>query len=219
MIWETNLLLHLILPIFINIKYLLYSRASLVAQAVKNLPVTQETWVLSLVWEDSPEKETATHSNILAWRIPWAEESGRLQYMVPQRAGHDWTTFTSVHLWSRQGFQGGSDGKESACSVGDPGLTPKSGREGDGYTLQYSWLENSMDRGTWWATVNGLTRVGHDLVNNTHTHPHTHTHTHTFKTTRLPVCMNKQNNSMSLDEYNVKNLSPQIQHDALLTYC
>ena len=189
----------------------------------------QETWVLSLVWEDSPEKETATHSNILAWRIPWAEEPGRLQYVGSQRAGHDWTTFTSVHLWSRQGFQGGSDGKESACSVGDPGLTPKSGRsigEGDGYTLQYSWLENSMDRGTWWATVNGLTRVGHDLVTNTHTHTHTHnthththTHTHTFKTTRLPVCMNKHNNSMSLDEYNVKNLSPQIQHDALLTYC
>ena len=48
-----------------------YSRASLVAQLVKNLPAMWETWVRSLSWEDSLEKGTATHSNILAWRIPW----------------------------------------------------------------------------------------------------------------------------------------------------
>ena len=54
---------------------------------------------------------------------------------------------------------GGSDSKESACSVGDPGLIPGSGRspqEGHGYLFQYSCLENSMDRGTWWATVHGV---------------------------------------------------------------
>ena len=45
--------------------------ASLVAQLVKNLPAMQETWVRSLSWEDPLEKEKATHSNILAWRIPW----------------------------------------------------------------------------------------------------------------------------------------------------
>ena len=50
----------------------------LVAQMVKNPPAMKETWVLSLGWEDSLEKEMATHSSILAWRIPWAEESGRL---------------------------------------------------------------------------------------------------------------------------------------------
>ena len=57
------------------------SQASLVAQMAKNLPMMQETWVRSLDWEDPLEKETATHSSILAWRIPWREESGGLQSM------------------------------------------------------------------------------------------------------------------------------------------
>ena len=48
-----------------------YSWASLVAQLVKNLPTMQETWVQSLGWEDPLEKGKATHSSILAWRIPW----------------------------------------------------------------------------------------------------------------------------------------------------
>ena len=56
-----------------------YSWASLVAQMVKNPPAMQETWGQSLGWEDSLEKETATHSSILAWRIPWTEEPGGLQ--------------------------------------------------------------------------------------------------------------------------------------------
>ena len=55
--------------------------ASLVAQSVKNLPAVQETQVRSLGQEDPLEKEMATHSRILAWRIPWTEESGRLQSM------------------------------------------------------------------------------------------------------------------------------------------
>ena len=58
-------------------------------------------------------------------------------------------------------FSGGSDGKESACNAGDPGLIPGSGRfhrEGNGYPLQYSCLENSMDKGAWWATVQGVTK-------------------------------------------------------------
>ena len=52
------------------------ARASLVAHMVKNLPTVQETWVRSLGWEDLLEKEMATHSSILAWRIPWTEEPG-----------------------------------------------------------------------------------------------------------------------------------------------
>ena len=52
---------------------------SLVAQKVKCLPAMQETWVQSLGWEDLLEKTTATHSSILAWKIPWMEEPGRLQ--------------------------------------------------------------------------------------------------------------------------------------------
>ena len=59
--------------------------ASLVAQMVKNLPAMQETQVLSLGWEDPLEKGMATHSSILAWRIPWTEEPGGLQFMGLQR--------------------------------------------------------------------------------------------------------------------------------------
>ena len=59
-------------------------RASLVAQVVKNLPATWETWVQSLGWEDPLEEGMATHSSILAWRIQWIEEPGRLQSMGPK---------------------------------------------------------------------------------------------------------------------------------------
>ena len=59
-------------------------RASLVAQRLKRLPATWETWVRSLGWEDPLEKEMATHCSILAWRIPWTEEPGRLQSMGSQ---------------------------------------------------------------------------------------------------------------------------------------
>ena len=51
------------------------------AQMVRNLPAMQEAWLQSLGWEDLLEKEMATHSSILAWRIPWTEEPGRLQSM------------------------------------------------------------------------------------------------------------------------------------------
>ena len=69
-----------------------YSWASLVAQMVKNLPAVWETWIQSLGLEDPLEKEMATHSSTLAWKIPWAEEPGRLQFMGLQRVGHDWAT-------------------------------------------------------------------------------------------------------------------------------
>ena len=59
--------------------YWAYPWASLLAQLVKNLPAMWETWVRSLGLEDPLEKGRATHSSILAWRIPWTEESGRLQ--------------------------------------------------------------------------------------------------------------------------------------------
>ena len=66
------------------------------------------------------------------------------------------------------GFPGGSEGKASACDLEDPGSIPWSGRspgEGNGNPLQYSCLENPMDRGVWWATVHGVTKsVRHDLA-------------------------------------------------------
>ena len=66
--------------------------------------------------------------------------------------------------FSSLGFPGGSDSKESTCNAGDLGLIPESGRSpgiGNGYPLKYC-LENSMDRGAWWATVHGVQRVRHD---------------------------------------------------------
>ena len=63
-------------------------------QTVKNLPAMQETWVQSLGREDTLEKGMATHFSILAWRIPWTEEPGRLQSMGSQRVWHDWATNT-----------------------------------------------------------------------------------------------------------------------------
>ena len=71
------------------------------AQRLKRLPPMRETWVRSLGREDPLEKEMATHSSILAWRIPWTEEPGRLQSTGSQRVGHDWVT--SPHLTSPQG--------------------------------------------------------------------------------------------------------------------
>ena len=58
-------------------------------QMAKNLPAMPETWVQSLGKEDPLEKEMATHSSILAWRIPWTEKPGRPQSMGLQRVGHD----------------------------------------------------------------------------------------------------------------------------------
>ena len=62
---------------------------SLVAQLVKDLPAVEETPVQSLGWEDPLEKEMATHSSILAWKISWTEEPGGRQSMGSQRVGHD----------------------------------------------------------------------------------------------------------------------------------
>ena len=79
---------------FPDIWYLLYW-SSLVAQMVKHLPampITWETRVQSLGQEDLLEKEMATHSSILAWKIPWMVEPSRLQSMGSQRVGHDWAT-------------------------------------------------------------------------------------------------------------------------------
>jgi len=81
-------------------------RASLVAQIVKNLPATQETWVWSLGQEDPLEKGMATHSSILAWKIPETEEPGRLQSMGLQRVGHFWATNTHRPPGTRSQWQG-----------------------------------------------------------------------------------------------------------------
>ena len=72
-----------------KIKTITRDRASLVVQSVDNLPAIQKTWIQSLGQEDPLEEEMATHSSILAWRIPWTEEPGGLQSMGLQRVRHD----------------------------------------------------------------------------------------------------------------------------------
>ena len=83
-----------------------WTGASLVAQMVKCPPTKRETWVWSLGRKDPLEKEMATHSSTLAWKIPQEEEPGRLQYMGSQRVGHNWITFClnlsrSIYLVSK----------------------------------------------------------------------------------------------------------------------
>ena len=78
------------LSVFINLPFEdIPLWATLVAQLVKNPPAVRENWIRSLCWEDPLEKGMATHSNTLAYRIPWTEEPGELQSMGPQRVGHD----------------------------------------------------------------------------------------------------------------------------------
>ena len=67
---------------------------------VKHLPTMWETWVRSLGWEDLLEKEMATHSSTLAWKILWKEEPGRLPSMGSQRVGHD--SVTSLKIFSKE---------------------------------------------------------------------------------------------------------------------
>ena len=102
----------------------------------------------------------ATHSSILAWEIPWTEEPGGLQ-SVGHRVRYNRVTITFI-----LSFADGSVGKESVCNAGDTGdmcSIPGLGRSlagGNGNILQYSWMENPMDRGAWWAIVHGVTKTG-----------------------------------------------------------
>ena len=127
---------------------------------------------------------------ILAWTIPWIGEPGRLQSMGLQRVGHDWAYTHIEHtqikcFWlavnsshfnlvktilislEDQGvFPHSSVDKEYACNAGDPSSIPGLGRysgKGNGYPLQYSCLENLMDRGAWQATIRGVSRVVEQL--------------------------------------------------------
>ena len=87
----------------------------------------QETWIWSLGWEDPLEKEMATHSSILAWRIPWMEEPGRPQSMGSQRVKHDWATSPSpsyIELWFLSFFPRISKGYLQFSSVAQSCPTP-----------------------------------------------------------------------------------------------
>ena len=88
--FECTIFNRYIFELYINICVAIYRKTSLVAQMVKCLPTMQETWVQSLGWADLLEKEMATHSSILARKIPWTEEPGRLKSVGLQRVGQDW---------------------------------------------------------------------------------------------------------------------------------
>ena len=91
---------------------------------------------------------------------PKGERSGS---QLKERIIHLFGKYLFTELSLTEGFPGGSDSNESACNAGDPGLIPGSVRspgKGNGNPFQYSCLENSMDGGTWWATVLGVAELG-----------------------------------------------------------
>ena len=118
------------------------------------------------------EKEMATPSSVLAWRIPGMGEPGGLPSAGSHRVGHNWSdlaaaaaaapgSIKSLFILNQSCLPGGSDSKAFACNARDLGLIPGSGRspgEENGNPLQYSCLENSIDRGAWWATVLGISK-------------------------------------------------------------
>ena len=128
----------------------------------KNLPAMQETQVQSLGWEDALEKGMAIHSSILAWRIPWTEDPGRLQSMGSQRIGQDLVTIT--HSYLLRASQVALIVMNLPAKVGDVrdvGSIPGSGRSprgGHSNPLQYSCLESPMDRGVWQAQVHRVSK-------------------------------------------------------------
>ena len=119
----------------------------------------RETWVWSLGWEDPLEKDMATHSSILAWKISRTEEPGGLQSMGSQRIRLWLSAHTHIQS-TKRGLPWWLSGKESACQAGDVNSVSGLGRspeEGNGNPLQYFCLGNSINRGAWWAPVHGVT--------------------------------------------------------------
>ena len=153
--------------IFVNLCYI--GVASLVAQRVKHLPAMQETWVPSLGQEDPLEKEMATHSSILAWRIPWTEEPGRLQSRGSQRVRHNWATSLSFSFFSQVALV--NTPPVSAGYAGNTGWGRTPG-VGNGNALQYSCLKNSTDRGAWRVIVHRVAKSRTWLNDWAHSYTH-----------------------------------------------
>ena len=119
-------------------------RAPLVAQTVKSLPTVQETQVWFLGWEDPLEKEVATHSSILVWKILWTEEPGRLQSMGSQRIRHDWATKHSTEsILSPLVFI------RKLRSVSVPWLTKCQAEVGPGFRFLGSQTLKCSSKGCW----------------------------------------------------------------------
>ena len=130
----------------------------LVAQMVKRLPAMRETRVRSLGWEDLLEKETATHSSILAWEIPWTEEPGGLQCVGLQKSRTRLSNFTYTHTRASlvpqtvKNLPAMQETWVQSLGWEDPleqGMTTHSS------ILAWRIL---VDRGAWWATVHGVAK-------------------------------------------------------------
>ena len=136
------------------------------AQKVKPLSTMRETWVQSLGWEDSLEKEMATHSSTLALKIPWMEElgAGYCPWGCKESGMTEQLHFPCSQCWTSLVAQ--TVKRLSVYNVRDLGSIPGLGRfpgEGNGNPLQYSCLENPMDGGAWCRLLSmGSQRVGHD---------------------------------------------------------
>ena len=118
----------------------------------------------------------ATHSSVLAWRLPGMGKPGGLLSMGSHRVGHDWSDLTAAVA------AGGAVVKNLPANAGDrrdrrvQSLVGKSPAGGPGNMLQYSWLENSMDRGAWQVTVQGVAKSQIWLSDWVHKHINTHTY-------------------------------------------
>ena len=143
----------------------LKQRTSLVAETVKRLSTMWETRVQALGWEDPLEKEMAIHSNTIAWKIPWTEETGRLHSMGSQRVRHNWAT-SLTHSCHFLGFPGSSAGWGRFSG------------EGICYPLQYSWasmvaqMVNNLPAmwETWVLSLGLIPRLGRSLEKGMATH-------------------------------------------------
>ena len=117
------------------------------AQTIKRLPARQETQVQSLGQEDPLEKEMATHSSILACKIPQTEKPGRLQCMGSQRVGHDWAT-SHGHQLNRREFEQTPEDSEGQGSLAC--CSPRDHKESDTtqqlnserHQLRYNWVQH-----------------------------------------------------------------------------
>ena len=135
------------------------------------------TWLSDFTFHfHALEKEMATHSSVLAWRIPGTEHPGGLPSMGSHRVGHDWSDSAAGAVCSYRGLPGGPVVENTPANAGDArdaGLISGSGRSprvGNGNPLQYSCLGNPIERGAWWAAVHGVAKGRTRLSDWTHTH-------------------------------------------------
>ena len=138
------------------------------------------------------EKEMATPSSTLAWRIPGTGAPGGLPSMGSHRVGHDWSNLAAA-AWIVMGFPDDPAGKESAFSEGDTGdASAMSGsgtslEGGNGNTLQYSCLENPLDQGAWWATIQRVAKSQTQLSTIPFIHSFIHSCLFSFKSIKLKL--------------------------------